>query len=226
MNKEFKIIELTHGLLPEIPTWDGTCDFHLHQTLDYGDCTPPNLFRKHEIKMQLGTGTHMDAPAHVIAGGRTVDKLNLEELVCDCVMIDVSAKADSNYVIMSAIVDAFEKEHGEIKPNSFVIFYTGWDKSWDNIEKYRNDYKFPSVDISTAELLLRRNIAGLGVDTLSADTGANGFPVHQAILGADKYLVENVANAKELPPMGAKIFVLPIKIKNATEAPVRLIATI
>ena len=49
-------------------------------------------------------------------------------------------------------------------------------------------------------------------------------PVHRRILGADKYLVENIANAKELPPIGAKVFVLPMKIKNSTEAPVRLIA--
>lgn len=48
--------------------------------------------------------------------------------------------------------------------------------------------------------------------------------MHRAILGADKYLVENVANAKLLPPTGAKVLVLPIKIKDATEAPIRLIA--
>jgi kynurenine formamidase len=226
MNNEFKIIELTHRLLPEVPTWDGTSDFNLHMTLDYGDCTPPDVFRKHEVKMQSGTGTHMDAPAHVVVGGRTIDQLTLPELVSDCVVIDVSVQADANYVAMPAVVEEFEKQYGEIKPNSFVIFYTGWDKRWGNREKYNNDHKFPSVDISTAELLLKRNITGLGIDTLSADTGTSGFPVHRAILGADKYLVENVANAKELPPTGAKIFVLPIKIKDATEAPIRLIATI
>jgi kynurenine formamidase len=84
--------------------------------------------------------------------------------------------------------------------------------------------KFPSVHENVAKLLLERGVTGIGIDTLSADTGADGFPVHRAILGAGKYLVENVANAKELPPTGAKIAVLPMKIKDGTEAPIRLIA--
>ena len=226
MNKEFKVIDLTHTLSSEIPTWDGSCGFEVSIVTDYKDCTPPDLFRTNKITCSAGIGTHMDAPAHVIQNGRTVDQLTVQELVTDCVVIDVSAEADENYIIMPSVVEKFEKEYGEIKQNSFVIFYTGWDKYWNEKEKYQNNYKFPSIDISTAELLLKRNIVGLGIDTLSADTGANGFLVHRAILGADKYLVENVANAKELPSIGSKSLVLPMKIKDGTEAPVRLIALI
>lgn len=226
MNKDFKVIELTHQLSSDIPTWDGNCGFRLSVDTDYNDCTAPDLFRVQGLTCNAGIGTHMDAPAHVIVGGRTIDQINLEELVVDCIMIDVSAEADATYKIMPSVIETFEKEHGEIKPSSFVIFYTGWDKHWGSREKYNNDHVFPSVDISTAEILLKRSIAGLGIDTLSADTGAEGFPVHRAILGADKYLVENIANAKNLPPTGAKVFILPIKMKDATEAPVRLFATI
>lgn len=226
MNKEFKIVDLTHSLSPEVPSWDGSCGFELSISTDYKDCTPPDLYRIQQIKCRAGIGTHMDAPAHFVENGRTIDKLTLEELISDCVVIDVSSEANESYVIMPDVIEKFEKEYGEIKSNSFVIFYTGWDKFWDDREKYNNDHKFPCVDVATAKLLLERNISGLGIDTLSADTGANGFPVHQAILGANKYLVENVANAKELPPIGAKILVLPLKIKDGTEAPIRLIAMI
>ena len=218
-----KKIDLTHRLLLETPSWDGSLDFELSINTDYKDSTPPDLFRTQKIKCSAGIGTHIDAPAHVIPEGRTIEKLTLEELVTDCVMIDVSSEANTDYVIMPAVI---EKEHGEIKSNTFVIFYTGWDVRWGNREKYNNNHKFPSVDISTAELLLHRNIVGLGIDTLSADTGINGFPVHRTILGADRYLVENVANAKELPPVGSKIYVLPIKIKDGTEAPIRLVALV
>jgi len=226
MNKEFKIIDLTHSLSESIPTWDGDCDFELSIIVDYKDCISPDLFRAQKIKCGIGIGTHIDAPAHFIPNGRTIDKLTPEELVIDCVVIDVSSEADTNYTIMPDAVEKFEKKYGKIKSNSLVIFYTGWDKRWGNREKYNNNHKFPSVSLSTAKLLLKRNIVGLGIDTLSADTGKNGFPVHHAILGADKYLVENIANAKELPSVGAKILVLPIKIKDGTEAPIRLIALV
>ncbi len=226
MNKEFKVVDLTHVLHKDIPGWDGDCGFKLSLSLDYKDCTPPNVFRKHDISTPCGVGTHMDSPSHVIPGGRTIDQITMEELVTDCVVIDVSHEADDNYIIMPVVVEKFEKKHGEIQPNSFVIFYTGWDKNWENPEKYINNHVFPSVHESTASMLLKRNISGLGIDTLSTDTGAVGFPVHHAILGANKYLVENVANAKDLPATGAKSLVMPLKIKDATEVPVRLIALI
>jgi kynurenine formamidase len=224
MDKNLKVIDLTHTLSSEVPTWDGGCGFEMSLTLDYKDSTPPYLFKKHKLKMESGIGTHMDAPAHCVPGGKTIDQLEMKDLATDCVVIDVSDEANENYVAMPEVVEKFEKEHGEIKANSFVIFYTGWDKYWATPEKYRNNHKFPSIHESTAQLLLKRSVAGLGIDTLSADTGEDGFKVHNAILGAGKYLVENIANASVLPPTGAKSLVLPMKIKDGTEAPIRLIA--
>ena len=58
------------------------------------------------------------------------------------------------------------------------------------------------------------------------DKGGEDFPVHRIVLGAGKYIVENIANAKDVPPIGAKIMVMPMKINNGTEAPIRLIAIV
>ena len=101
-----------------------------------------------------GSGTHMDAPAHVVPGGVAIEQLDLDTLFSDCVVIDVSAQADENYVIAPNVVDEFEKEHGRIQSRSFVIFYTGWDKYWEDTDKYRNGFLFPNVHVSTAEMLL------------------------------------------------------------------------
>ncbi len=221
-----KIFDLTHKLEPEVPSWDGNIGFELSAVVDYKDCTPPDLFRIQKIKCGLSMGTHMDAPAHVIPDGRTIDKLKIEELVADCLVIDVSKDSNSSYMVMPSVINEFESKHGKIKPNDFVLFYTGWSEKWSQRDKYHNGHKFPSVHKDTAKLLVERNISGLGIDTFSTDTGVDGFPVHNVILGADKYLVENVANAKDLPATGAKIYILPMKIKDATEAPIRLIAKI
>lgn len=226
MNKELKTIDLTHSLSGGIPFWSGKSGFELEIKTDYKDCTPPDTFRTQKIKCATGIGTHIDSPAHVVPGGRTVDKLKLEELVIDCIVIDVSHEAHESYTIKPDVVEKFEKENGKIKPNSFVIFFTGWDKHWETPEKYHNNYMFPSVHVSTAEILLKRGVVGIGTDTLSCDKGDAGFPVHRAILGANKYLIENIANAKLLPAVGAKTLVLPMKIKGGTEAPIRLVALI
>jgi kynurenine formamidase len=221
-----KVIDLTYTLSSDTPSWDGDCGFTLTNEVDYKDCTPPDLFRVQKVEMRAGMGTHMDAPAHCFEGAKTIEALELSDLITDCVVIDVSKEAGENYVAMPEAIVRFENEHGMIPQNAFVIFYTGWSKHWNDKEKYRNNLQFPSVHEDTAKLLLERNIAGLGIDTLSSDVGnnKNGFPVHRAILGAGKYLVENIANAGELPPTGSKIYVLPIKIKEGTEAPIRLVA--
>ncbi len=218
-------IDLTHSFSPNIPCWDNDCCFTLHTEVDYKDCMPPNLFRVQNVEMKAGAGTHIDAPAHSIPGGTTIDRLALENLCVDCVVIrvDDDAHDDENYLVMPEAVTVFEKEHGMIQMNTFVIFYTGWDQYWNDPKKYCNDLQFPSVHENTARLLIERNIAGLGIDTLSPDARGEDFPVHRVILGAGKYIVENIANAKNIPPTGAKISIMPMKIKEGTEAPVRLV---
>jgi kynurenine formamidase len=64
---------------------------------------------------------------------------------------------------------------------------------WDIPERYHNHYQFPTVSREAAKLLLLRNISGLGIDTLSPDGPDDDYPVHQLLLGANKYIVENVA---------------------------------
>ena len=221
-----QIVDLTHTLSSDIPSFDGDCCFSMSVVVDYMDCDSPNLFRVQKIEGAAGAGTHMDAPSHSFQGGKTIDTLNLENLVTDLVVIRVDDEADANYRVMPEVIEKFEKIHGKIQPNAFVIFYTGWDKYWKNPKQYRNDLQFPSVHEDTAKFLLQRNIAGIGIDTLSPDAGGKDYPVHRVILGAGKYLVENVANAKDVPPTGAKVMVMPLKIKDGTEAPIRLIALI
>jgi len=219
-----KIIDLTQTLCSENPSWDGDCGFNLSIAVDYDDCPKPELFRVQSFTTRAGMGTHIGAPAHCFPGAQTVDGLALENLISSCVVIRLDQFADENYIATPDVISTFEKEHGIIQPNTFVIFCTGWSRHWSNPSKYRNNLKFPSVHEDTAKLLVDRQISGLGTDTLSADSRCGSFPVHRAILGAGKYLVENIANADLLPPSGAKIFVIPIKIKEGTEAPARIIA--
>ncbi len=221
----YKLIDLTHALSPAIPTWDGSCGFDHRRHSDY-DPGVEYQFRIHRVVMNEGIGTHMDSPAHCIPGASTIDRLSLENLAVPCVVIDVSATADMRYKVSPEDIMNFEKTHGSIPAGSLVMVKTGWERFWQKPEQYRNDHLFPSVSPEAAQLLLARDIAGLGTDTLSSDRGDEGFPVHKLILGAGKYLVENAANLSSLPPTGSFVMTMPLKIKDGTEAPVRLIGLI
>ena len=97
---------------------------------------------------------------------------------------------------------------------------------WHDAEKYRNEHVFPHVSVEAATYLLERGVVGLGIDTLSADLPAEGHPVHRAVLGSGRYLVENVAQSEKLPPVGSHVMCLPAKMGGGTEAPVRLVGLV
>jgi len=223
MSFPFKIVDLTHGLSSNTPTWDGACGFDHRIREDYN---PKDVckFRTHKIAMNEGIGTHMDSPAHCFPNGKRIHELDPADLAVPCVVIDVSDRANEAYLLSAGDIEKFENSRGRIPERSFVIARTGWGKRWENPGKYRNDLKFPAISKEAALLFLKRDVVGIGIDTLSPDRPDSGFPVHVEILGAGKYIVENIANAQALPPMGCYTVALPMKIVDGTEAPVRLIA--
>jgi kynurenine formamidase len=226
MEFPYKLVDLTHTLDENSPSWDGTCGFKHAIKLDYEECSTGVKFRVGQFKMNAGIGTHIDAPNHCISGGKAIDQLLLDNLVSPCIVIDISTKAHENYCVSIQDITEFERTYGIILESTFVMIKTGWDRFWHEPEKYRNNLVFPSVSEEAARLLVERGVSGIGIDTLSPDCLKSGFPVHQAFLSAGKYIVENAANLDILPPNGSFIMVLPIKVKGATEAPVRLIGLI
>jgi kynurenine formamidase len=165
----------------------------------------------------------MDAPSHCFEHMSPIDAIPLQSLISECRVIDVSDNTNEHYSVSVDDIKSFEKKHGAIPKGSFVIIYTGWSQRWQQPDKYRNEKIFPNISIDAAKLLISRDIVGLGIDTLSPDAFGSNFPVHRLILGAGKYIVENVANANLLDATGNYIFALPMKIKDGTEAPMRLI---
>ncbi|MBP9752344.1 MAG: cyclase family protein [Proteobacteria bacterium] len=222
----YSLVDLTHTISSEIPTWNGTCGFFQDIKLDY-DPDPNKLsFRVQQLKMHAGIGTHIDAPCHCIPGGMSVDQLSLKKLIAPCVVIDISNKAHERYSLSVQDVKDFENEFGQIQEGTFIIVYTGWQQYWTDVQKYRNNFVFPSVSKDACLYLKDKNIVGLGIDTISPDRPEDGFLVHEILLGSNMYIVENIANAKKLPPVGAFSCALPIKTKDGSEAPIRLIGFI
>lgn len=220
----FRIVDLTHPLSPNTPSWSGSCGFHHEVKLDYNQCNTDVKFRVQQIKMHAGIGTHMDAPAHIIPGGQTIDELNIQNFLAPCVVLDISARVHERYSLSIEDVMQFEQQHGTILPGSFVIVYTGWEKHWNNPNLYRNQHVFPSISGDAADFLVERGIVGLGIDTLSPDRPEDDYITHKALLSKGKYIVENIANAQTIPTTGAYSLALPIKTVGGTEAPIRLVA--
>lgn len=183
-------------------------------------------------------GTHLDAPIHFAEGKQTADRIPLERLMGEAVVIDVAAKAakDPDYRLTPDDVRAFEAAHGRIPPAALVLLRTGWGARWPDRKAYFGDdtpgdaskLHFPSYGAEAARLLVEeREVAVLGVDTASIDHGpSKDFPVHRLAAAAQVPGLENVAHLDALPPRGATVIALPMKIAGGSGGPVRIVALI
>lgn len=184
-------------------------------------------------------GTHVDAPVHFAQKGRTIDQVPLEEWIGPAVKIDVTKQCekDRDYRLTAADIKNFEKKHGSIPDNAWVIMYTGiGTRYYPDKQKVLGTEKtgkeavnylsFPGFSAESVKYLLKeRNIKGIAIDTPSIDYGkSKDFPVHRVLMAADKLAIENIAHLDKLPTVGAVLYAVPMKIKNGTGAPARIFA--
>ncbi len=218
------LIDLTQTLHSGIPDWEGCCGFQLTETL----CKPSGICVQ-TLSMPSGIGTHMDAPRHFAQNGQAIADLPLECLIAKAVVIDCRPNAHAEYFLTCEEILIFEKTHGEIPEHALVLLLTGWSQYWHDSVRYRNPdasghLRFPGFSEDSIDYLLTKSIVGIGIDTLSPDGSHPDFPVHRKILGSGKYILENLCHLEKLPPMGAKVMAFPLKIRNGSEAPCRVIA--
>jgi kynurenine formamidase len=183
-------------------------------------------------------GTHLDAPIHFHDGGATADALPLERLIAPAVVIDVSARAaaDPDYRLTVADVEAFERANGPIARGEIVLLRTGWSARWPDRRRYLGDdtpgeatkLHFPAFGAEAVEVLVgERGVAALGLDTASLDHGpSRDFPVHRVAGAANVPGFENLTNLDRLPPRGAWLIALPMKIGGGSGAPLRAVAAL
>ena len=198
---------------------------------------------KQSVGFNCGSGTHIDAPSHFIADGRTVEQLTTAELAHVALsVVDVVAacNTDSTYKLTAQDICRDEERHGAIPPRSLVCIRTGWaEKRYTSKEQYYNQpcpkeldeslgipsMQFPGVSVEAAAALVEREVVGVGIDTLSpdgGDCGGGAFGAHHTILGADRYILENLLLTSELPPRGAIAVVAPLNLAGAPESPTRV----
>jgi kynurenine formamidase len=226
------VVDLTHTLsgdTPYIPVPGITFPFKLIPIATL----PKNGVLANRWEIHEHIGTQIDAPNHFIEQGRSLEQLPAASLVVPLVVIDVSKRtaADPDTSLAVADIEAWERQHGRIPAQAAVFMRSGWDVRIGDAHAFVNadasgTMHFPGFSPEAATFLVRsRDVAGIGVDTLSLDPGLDKtYAAHKAWLASGKWGVELVANMKDVPPSGATVFVGATKVKGATGGPVRLIA--
>jgi kynurenine formamidase len=179
------------------------------------------------------SGTHFDAPAHFVAGGASVADIPAARLVAPLHVIDISSSAASDRDATLSVdeVAAHETAYGEIAAGSAVFLFTGWDRYRHDVDAYMgsaDEMRFPGFGVESARLLVERGVVGVGIDTLSVDSGSsNDFAIHREVtLPSGVWHVENLVNLGAVPPVGATVVVGVPKMVGASGFPARVLALI
>ncbi|WP_225587108.1 cyclase family protein [Algoriphagus sp. Y33] len=233
-------IDLSHTFDSTTLYWPNNPDGFQHRVDAEGMTELGYYYSSFTIVSPEHGGTHLDAPIHFYEKGETVDELSLSKLTGEAVVIDVSDQAleDRDYLIDSAAILNWEAEHGKIPGQTIVLFRTGYGKFYPDREAYFGTAKtgaeaipelhFPGIQPETAAWLAKnRKVKAVGLDTPSLDYGqSKDFATHQALMGNQIPGFENVANLDLLPAKGIYVVALPMKIKDGSGGPLRIIAAV
>ena len=229
-----KVVDLTHGFGPETVYWPTAKHFAL-EVVAKGE-SGGHWYEANNFCAAEHGGTHMDAPAHFARGGASTDQVPVTAGIGPLVRVDVSPQAarDADYRLSADDLRAWEAANGRIPRGAIVVMYSGWGARWPDAKRYLGTdvpgdtahLHFPGFSKEAAEFLVHeRDINAIGVDTPSIDAGpSQDFIVHQVINGANKPGFENLANLDRVPPSGATLIALPMKIEAGSGGPVRAVA--
>jgi kynurenine formamidase len=165
----------------------------------------------------------------------TTEAIPLQRLTGPSAVFDITraAASDRDYQLSVADIAAWEKVHGRIQSGTIVLVRTGWSSRWPDRARYMgtaqpgdtSNLHFPGISADAARRLVERRIDGAGIDTASLDHGpSTDFQTHRILNAAGIYGLENLTGLDRLPPKGATVIALPMKIRSGTGGPVRVVA--
>jgi kynurenine formamidase len=203
-----KVTDLTHLITENMPVYPGTDSPKIFDAFTM----EKNGFREKCLTMFSHTGTHIDAPAHMLHG-KTLDDFPTSQFIGPALIIE----ADS-YEIG---IEYFKPYEDLLHKYDFVILKTGWETKWGTNDYFSN---FPAITKDAAEYLTTFGLKGFGIDAISVDHIENtDFSVHKVLLSNNMILIENLKNLDQINN-GDLLSVLPLKIEASDGSPVRAVA--
>lgn len=215
-----RIIDLTLTIAEGMQTFPT----HWHPFVEITQLGRHGIENRETRKVVLGThtGTHMDAPRHFIPGGVTVDRIPLDQIVGDAVLVDFSRLERGHEVSVRELEEALAGHLG-----TRIVLRYDWSDQIGTMAYY-SDHPFLSEE--AAQWLVDRGCRTLAMDTPMPDDPKNGrgcpkdSPNHKILLGKGVVLVEYLTNLRDIQKKKFTLVVAPLKIQDGDGAPARVFA--
>jgi len=194
---DMRIYDVTFPISDKMPIYEGDpkVKIEIANSLEKGDAANVS-----HICFGVHTGTHVDAPVHFIEGARHVHELELEKLIGNCRVVELSDD-----------VTAIKPKHLEnLETSERVLFKTRNSAFWNEPEKgFRTDFTY--ITPEAAKVLVEKNIKLVGIDYLSVEKfGSKDFATHITLLEKEVLIIEGL-DLREVPAGDYELICLPLK---------------
>jgi kynurenine formamidase len=201
-------IDLTHNFNNSMPVFPGDPGAVLVKTSDVlkGGIT------HFDIKTGMHVGTHMDAPSHMLVGGKNLHEYSVKKFFGRGVVLDARGKSKADVDLLNGIT---------IKAGDIVLVCFGWSSEFNSEQYYLN---YPEITPALAKKIVELGVSIIGMDSPSPDRAP--YEVHKIFLPADVLIVENLTNLEQLiGKTDFEVIALPTKFE-AEAAHCRVVAKI
>ena len=206
-----KIYDISVSISEQTPVYEGdpNVQFEIANSIERGDTS--NVSR---LCCGVHTGTHVDAPAHFIEGGRRIHDLDLEKLVGKCRVVEIAET-----------VSAIEAKHiVNLENVERVLFKTRNSDFWNDFAQgFRKDFTYIAPDAARA--LADLNVKLVGIDYLSVEKfGSEDFATHITLLENEIVIIEGL-DLRTVSAGDYELICLPLKLDGGVGdgAPARVI---
>ena len=203
-----RFVDLSHPISNDMTTYPSDPDISIVREKEiHSDRT-----LLHRFTMGTHTGTHLDAPAHIISGGKFLDDFPLSSFIGKTVKVDINS--------ISALDENGERFDG-------IIVDTGWYRYFNNPNKYYGSGR-PEIPEILVRKAIEMDIKYFGCDLPSVDvSGSKDKPIHNALLGSSIIIYESLTNLNQLPLLTPfEFYGFPLPFVGLDGSPVRAIGMI
>jgi arylformamidase len=206
-----KIYDISLTVTPGLPVWPGDPVIVLNRVSKMEEGEHNNVS---QFAMSAHAGTHVDAPFHFIADGKTIERLSLDALVGPAQVVELPADCElitADDLRGAGIAEGVQRVLLKTRNSGY------WGQSGLPFQT-----EFVALAPDGAKYLVERGVKLIGIDYFSIAPYGDSIPTHRTLLGAEMVILEGTDLSKVAPGMYT-LYCLPLKLGGSDGAPARAI---
>lgn len=209
-----EVIDLSQPLFDGCPGAPG----HPSAEVGYWRKFPEDNAMIETLRISSHTGSHVDAPLHLLEGGRSLDDYRAEDFIGIAVPVDLTDKEPDEPIVPGDFAGCRDL----ITEARIVLLCTGWGEKREKTEMWV--HHSPWLSLEAAELLVACQVKGVGVDhfTIGTTDEEKDRRCHEVLLSAGIWIVEDLRLPAELFRHSLWHYVgVPLRLQGGSGAPAR-----